>query len=567
MKKILFFLLFSVFLISPLSLKAVTTGELGIMPAHPDPNVRYSDTWFIFNVDKGQTKEDEVQLINNSTETVSVKVYPVDAVTTSDGAFAPLEESAPREGVGAWIVVSQDIVDIPPQTKLNVPFTITIPNDADVGDHAGALILENIKRDKTQVGGAGVEIVTRLGVRVFETVPGAIVKDLKIAGFDWDVTEPQSPKSNSFVDKLSFYAQKTIGLDRQLNFLISMRNDGNVRLEPKAEIEIKNLWGKRVGIKDETKSGDILLNFPLGMILPQKSTKIPIIWQKNAPIIDKLSVHLKITYDETKPAEEKTITILIIPYTLLAVLGVIIFLIVLLYYLWRLVIYKQKANMWRYVVRPGDNLQNIASIYNVDWKLIAKMNKVKPPYAVEPGKILVIPSKKLIRYFFTSLFGSVAFWLVIFLLVTMAFGGELYLIKKDKEKNQVVSKLVGETIKFNVPAEQALAQATKRDDQRKIDLAVIQNALDKYYKDWKKYPLSPEMMRTYEKDNILEKDLVSNGYLNSLAKDPIHPTYFYGYKTDGEGKSYQLTCILENPNDPQGEKIGNYLIYKVEGGG
>lgn len=565
MKKFLLLLILSSFIFFPVITRAVTTAELGIMPGHPDPKVKYSDSWFFFNADKGETKEDGVLLYNNSGEIVTVKIYPVDATVTTDGGFAPLEEGAPRLGVGAWIKLSQEIVDLPPNSKTEVPFTITIPKETDVGDHVGAIILEKIQREKAKLGSTGVEIVNRLGVRVFETVPGEIIRSLKITAFDWDITEKEFPYEAKFKDKLIYHIKKIIGLDRKINFMVALENDGNVRLEPMGTMEVKNIWGKKIGIIDETKSGANLAKIPFGMIIPHKSTKIPIIWQKNAPIFDRLKVNLEIPYGDNKTATA-SLVIWIIPYTLLAILGVLVFLIVLIYYLWRLMVYKQREKMLHYRVQKGENLLMIANKFKKNWRVIAKINKLKPPYAVKEGQILLIPHKRLFRYIISSIFGSVKFWVILLVIFGLGFGSEVYFINKEMKKREPVGQVRGESIQFGVPKEKALQEAIKRDDKRKIDLAILQNALEKYYKDFSKYPVSEIVTKTYDKDNVLKKNLVDNGYLDNLPLDPTNPTYYYGYKTDSEGKSYELTAVLENPDDNQGQDIGKFLIYKVISG-
>lgn len=46
-----------------------------------------------------------------------------------------------------------------------------------------------------------------------------------------------------------------------------------------------------------------------------------------------------------------------------------------------------------------------------------------------------------------------------------------------------------------------------------------------------------------------------------LPKDPQEPTYYYGYRSDGQ--TYELTSILENGNDPEAISISGFFIYKI----
>lgn len=46
-----------------------------------------------------------------------------------------------------------------------------------------------------------------------------------------------------------------------------------------------------------------------------------------------------------------------------------------------------------YTVRRGDYLSKIARDYELDWKVIAELNELTPPYLLYPGQVLQLPSK------------------------------------------------------------------------------------------------------------------------------------------------------------------------------
>ncbi|MET9517686.1 hypothetical protein [Streptomyces sp. NPDC002994] len=60
------------------------------------------------------------------------------------------------EGAGAWIVLATPEVKIPPRTRAEVPFTVTVPPGAAPGDHPGAIV----------ASGAGRETDVRVHLRV-----------------------------------------------------------------------------------------------------------------------------------------------------------------------------------------------------------------------------------------------------------------------------------------------------------------------------------------------------------------------------------------------------------------
>lgn len=246
-KIILFFSIFIFFFFLPISAFAVETGTMGIYPAFWDKSDLKTKSWFIYQLDKGETKEDAVTVINNSDEILNLKIYPVDAKTTADGAFSPLMEDEPKEGVGAWIRLPFSELTLKPLEKKEIKFSITVPADAPVGEHAGAIIIESKKVSSINQAGVGLNIKERVGVRVYETVPGEKVVKL-------------------FLKDLSF--RKIGGI---YTFVFQLKNEGNIILYPKTDIFIKQLWGAKI---------KTLENQSLGAIFPGKETSAQIRWEE-----------------------------------------------------------------------------------------------------------------------------------------------------------------------------------------------------------------------------------------------------------------------------------------------
>lgn len=103
-------------------------------------------------------------------------------------------------------------------------------------------------------------------------------------------------------------------------------------------------------------------------------------------------------------------------------------------------------------------------------------------------------------------------------------------------------------------------RAIIRDVKRKSDLQSIKEALQKYKADTGTYPISEQTAKTKDEGNILAQALVPK-YLSNLPVDPNNPTYWYGYRSDGN--TFTLWCVLENKNDPAGKQEGDYFIYRI----
>lgn len=116
-----------------------------------------------------------------------------------------------------------------------------------------------------------------------------------------------------------------------------------------------------------------------------------------------------------------------------------------------------------------------------------------------------------------------------------------------------------ETTNTNTNTNTPVNTASANDQQRKTDLANIKTALAAYYQANQSYPVAATEQKTSDPNCVLNT-LVPT-YLASLPVDPQSPVKYYAYKSDG--KSYTLTCVLEDTSDPLGIQVGNYFIYKV----
>lgn len=102
-------------------------------------------------------------------------------------------------------------------------------------------------------------------------------------------------------------------------------------------------------------------------------------------------------------------------------------------------------------------------------------------------------------------------------------------------------------------------QIKSRDARRKADLKQIQAALEQYSVDNKGVFLTtPDDSKDGKFLSFLEPT-----YMSKVPIDPSHPNLYYKYESDG--KTYKLTCVLENKDDPEGKKSGNYTLYIVSG--
>lgn len=244
------------------SVQAISAGTLGIRPTNPDPTQPFGKSWFIYTAETGKEIKDQVDVINLADVPVRVKIWAADAATTEDGAYTIKEES---KDIGTWITFfkksdkepeeivelgSEVTVDLKANETKIIDFVLKVSENAEVGDHMGAIMVQAIgtlaefEKGEAEIG-AGVKIVTRVGARVYLTVPGEIVRKMEFTDFSWEMNN----------DK--FY------------FLLTLENKGNVRIEPKGEIIIKNILGRKEEIK-----------IPTRVVFPKDKIVLPVEWER-----------------------------------------------------------------------------------------------------------------------------------------------------------------------------------------------------------------------------------------------------------------------------------------------
>ncbi len=247
---------------------AISYGGLGIYPNESEWDEKNSLTksWFIYTLEPGEIKEAKVNVVNLSEVPVEVRIYPVDAVTTKDGAFAPEPEDKEKVDVGAWTTISVSELSLEPNETKAVDFTLKVPENAEVGDHMGAIIVQNKEIPEAEKGTA-MRVATRVGARIYLTVPGEMIKELELKEFSYKIEE------------------------NQVVFYLTLTNKGNVRILPKGEIEIKDKGGKAV---DKIKITE-------REVFPEDTIELPTKWEKT--ISGKFTALAEVSYDA-----EKTLT-------------------------------------------------------------------------------------------------------------------------------------------------------------------------------------------------------------------------------------------------------------------
>lgn len=351
---------------------AIENGGIGGKPANPNKDNPRSSSIFVYELEPGSVKADEVQVINNTASQKTLLVYAVDSQVASGGAFTCAQKIDQSVSVGGWIKLDKSEVTLEPNSFQNIPFTITVPETASAGESNGCIVVQDAER-KTSSENSGIALSFRTAIRVAVTVPGDITKDLSFTGL--------SAKR----------ADKSI-----LQLSTGLKNNGNVSLDADLDLRFKTVFGATVkelgGTFPVLARSEAAFNF-------EADEPFWGGWYK---------VSAQATYNSdpdksigeggaTKTIAGHTLTVFIAPKPQALLIELAVTAVVAGGAAWiirsRLRIKKLRAKSKSYIVKEGVTLHKIANTYGVPWKTIAKINGLKPPYHLEPGSRIKIPKE------------------------------------------------------------------------------------------------------------------------------------------------------------------------------
>ena len=214
---------------APEEAEAPPTGDdaplFAVQPSGPDgPGTR---DWFIYTLDPGDVFGDTVAVSNLSDEPIRFDITPTDAISVADtGGFAALKNPADSVGVGTWIELAEGDYTVEPGERIDVPFSVTVPEDAEPGDHVGAILALDADGPGFDPEGApeglSFDVNFRLGARVYVRVGGPVSPALRIDDLSVDHDGDQAIVT------------------------WEVSNTGNLRLEPTAEVRVTGWFGRTV---------------------------------------------------------------------------------------------------------------------------------------------------------------------------------------------------------------------------------------------------------------------------------------------------------------------------------
>lgn len=187
------------------------TGEFSLRPVRPATAEARDRSYVVRTVRPGAELTDRLEAVNLTGAALDLDVAAVDATIGTDGSFTPGTE---RRAEGAWLEVTPMRVRIPPRTTAPVDVRIRVPADAAPGDHIATVVAQKAGAPS----GSGVQLVQRVGVRVYLTV--------------------ERPAGGVGTRSFELRALRWVGTPRARTFEAEVANTGDLLVEPLGTLTI-----------------------------------------------------------------------------------------------------------------------------------------------------------------------------------------------------------------------------------------------------------------------------------------------------------------------------------------
>ncbi|MET4156941.1 DUF916 domain-containing protein [Agromyces sp. PvR057] len=169
-------------------------------------------------IDPGAETQDHLAVRNLGSEEVTFRLAAADGFYNDNGRFDMLPSDQQSVDAGTWIDLPESVT-VPPGGTVVVPFTITVPEKAEPGDHAAGIAASVLS--VKQGDGAGVGVESRVGFRVMTRVTGELAPAYSVTNVATDYDLSWNPIRPGSID-VSF----------------DVVNEGNTRLEVSGVLEI-----------------------------------------------------------------------------------------------------------------------------------------------------------------------------------------------------------------------------------------------------------------------------------------------------------------------------------------
>lgn len=123
-------------------------NEPGAFSARPSPKAPQDKrgTFFRLHVERGSDRRQSVVIENLSKQPKHLLIDAVDGLTGTTSGSVYANRDDPRSKAGSWIKLPVKSIELPAGKTTRVPFSLTIPDDANPGDHLAGIAIQDRHR-------------------------------------------------------------------------------------------------------------------------------------------------------------------------------------------------------------------------------------------------------------------------------------------------------------------------------------------------------------------------------------------------------------------------------------
>jgi hypothetical protein len=215
---------------------------------------------FTFDTTPGGLGSDHIAVINYTRKPEVLSLYPVDAVSATNGTISFPAQTAKRQQAGAWLAIgtpkASGQITVKPRSTDILPIQLKVPMNAPPGDHIGGILvsLNGLVNGKFGKGSVQkLKFAQRLAIKVLIHVSGPTHPNLSIQHLKSSYSGPIDP-----------FAKGKVKITYQVH------NGGNIVLGGPQTVTVHGLFGEKVVAKSVADVPPLLpdATYPVTVTVP-----------------------------------------------------------------------------------------------------------------------------------------------------------------------------------------------------------------------------------------------------------------------------------------------------------
>jgi hypothetical protein len=255
-------------------------------------------------LEPGTTVKKTIRLTNPTLNVVEVYPQVMNFKAAGEGGeptfYSPEDESS-KYSLAEWISFNQSKIALAQEQIVEFDYEIKVPENAEPGGHYGVVFFAT-EPPKNESGASQVALSSMVGALVLVRVPGEIVESGVVESF--------------LPTKKIYFSHKELGLVSRIT------NLGNVHFKPLGNVDIKNIFGKKVN--------ELTFNEKNGNVLPASTRKFENSWEASPWSAGPYRAGLNVAYGESKQSLIASTVFWVIPWWLIVIFVVVVVLVIYL---------------------------------------------------------------------------------------------------------------------------------------------------------------------------------------------------------------------------------------------